>query len=125
MNSLASSVFGISIPVDGDEDSHLNCAATPMGFAQLPYLLESPHSEEGTVHAPDSCVRKKSLGLECSPDLQMPVVFHMNPSTAFYQAFHFNKLHESKTTGDRRVFQHDCNACSFPVLTLLKVAAYC
>ncbi|XP_063023574.1 TSC22 domain family protein 2 isoform X1 [Melospiza melodia melodia] len=44
MNSLASSVFGISIPVDGDEDR--------------------------------------------------------NPSTAFYQAFHFNKLHESKTTGD-------------------------
>ncbi|XP_063264623.1 TSC22 domain family protein 2 isoform X3 [Prinia subflava] len=45
MNSLASSVFGISIPVDGDEER--------------------------------------------------------NPSTAFYQAFHFNKLHESKTTGDR------------------------
>ncbi|XP_041898226.1 TSC22 domain family protein 2 isoform X5 [Corvus kubaryi] len=45
MNSLASSVFGISIPVDGDEDR--------------------------------------------------------NPSTAFYQAFHFNKLHESKTTWDR------------------------
>ncbi|XP_063264621.1 TSC22 domain family protein 2 isoform X1 [Prinia subflava] len=44
MNSLASSVFGISIPVDGDEER--------------------------------------------------------NPSTAFYQAFHFNKLHESKTTGD-------------------------
>ncbi|XP_053807395.1 TSC22 domain family protein 2 isoform X1 [Vidua chalybeata] len=44
MNSLASSVFGISIPVDGDEDR--------------------------------------------------------NPSTAFYQAFHFNKLHESKTTWD-------------------------
>uniref|UniRef100_A0A8C8AV56 TSC22 domain family member 2 n=1 Tax=Otus sunia TaxID=257818 RepID=A0A8C8AV56_9STRI len=45
MNSLASSVFGISIPVDGDEDR--------------------------------------------------------NPSTAFYQAFHFNKLRESKTFWDR------------------------
>ncbi|XP_010080651.1 PREDICTED: TSC22 domain family protein 2 [Pterocles gutturalis] len=44
MNSLASSVFGISIPVDGDEDR--------------------------------------------------------NPSTAFYQAFHFNKLRESKTFWD-------------------------
>ncbi|XP_003209309.1 TSC22 domain family protein 2 isoform X1 [Meleagris gallopavo] len=44
MNSLASSVFSISIPVDGDEDR--------------------------------------------------------NPSTAFYQAFHFNKLRESKTFWD-------------------------
>ncbi|XP_027747675.1 TSC22 domain family protein 2 isoform X1 [Empidonax traillii] len=44
INSLASSVFGISIPVDGDEDR--------------------------------------------------------NPSTAFYQAFHFNKLHESKASWD-------------------------
>ncbi|XP_043852328.1 TSC22 domain family protein 2 isoform X1 [Dromiciops gliroides] len=44
MNSLASSVFGISIPVDGDEDR--------------------------------------------------------NPSTAFYQAFHLNKLQESKTLWD-------------------------
>ncbi|XP_005434351.2 TSC22 domain family protein 2 isoform X1 [Falco biarmicus] len=44
MNSLASSVFGISIPVDGDEDR--------------------------------------------------------NPSAAFYQAFHFNKLRESKTFWD-------------------------
>ncbi|XP_008498417.1 TSC22 domain family protein 2 isoform X1 [Calypte anna] len=44
MNSFASSVFGISIPVDGDEDR--------------------------------------------------------NPSTAFYQAFHFNKLRESKTFWD-------------------------
>ncbi|XP_035422328.1 TSC22 domain family protein 2 isoform X1 [Cygnus atratus] len=44
MNSLASSVFGISIPVDGDEDR--------------------------------------------------------NPSTVFYQAFHFNKLRESKTFWD-------------------------
>ncbi|XP_051482499.1 TSC22 domain family protein 2 isoform X3 [Apus apus] len=45
MNSFASSVFGISIPVDGDEDR--------------------------------------------------------NPSAAFYQAFHFNKLRESKTFWDR------------------------
>ncbi|XP_051839241.1 TSC22 domain family protein 2 isoform X1 [Antechinus flavipes] len=44
MNSLASTVFGISIPVDGDEDR--------------------------------------------------------NPSTAFYQAFHLNKLQESKTLWD-------------------------
>ncbi|XP_009068860.1 PREDICTED: TSC22 domain family protein 2-like, partial [Acanthisitta chloris] len=44
MNSLASTVFGISIPVDGDEDR--------------------------------------------------------NPSTAFYQAFHFSKLHESKASWD-------------------------
>ncbi|KAM9378648.1 TSC22 domain family protein 2 [Phaethornis superciliosus] len=44
MNSFASSVFGISIPVDGDEDR--------------------------------------------------------NPSAAFYQAFHFNKLRESKTFWD-------------------------